>query len=156
MSSLCTERLANNLSAPVGYEASMSTTGPVFLGPAMKIQVTLQSARGVCWGAGWGRIRGRVGGLPGSVSVRKRCSCCEANLETRHKGIRACKCTQLSIYHMGIVVLIVPSMWTMPELFRHDSCCATVFLPLQVMWLYLWKATGKHRKQDARLTGQNM
>ncbi len=38
LSSLCTERLANNLSAPVGYEASMSTTGPVFLRPAMEIR----------------------------------------------------------------------------------------------------------------------
>lgn len=38
LSSLCTERLANNLSAPVGYEANMSTTGPVFLKPAMKIR----------------------------------------------------------------------------------------------------------------------
>lgn len=40
LSSLCSERLANNLSAPVGYEASMSTTGPVFHSTAMEIRRT--------------------------------------------------------------------------------------------------------------------
>lgn len=38
LSSLCSERQANNLSAPVGYEASMSTTGPVFHSTAMEIR----------------------------------------------------------------------------------------------------------------------
>lgn len=38
MSSVRSTRLANNLSAPVGYEASMSTTGPVFRRPAIEIR----------------------------------------------------------------------------------------------------------------------
>lgn len=90
MSSLCAERLANNLSAPVVCEASMSTTGLVFLGPAMKIRVTRICCNqqggclfcvcvgGVCLGwegslAGSGagkegeRIQARVGGIPGSL-----------------------------------------------------------------------------------------
>lgn len=78
LSSLCTERLANNLSAPVGYEASMSTTGPVFRRPAMEIRE--QGCSGHSAGKGGGRRAkrklGRAGGIPGSLSGRVCSSDC--------------------------------------------------------------------------------
>lgn len=58
LSSLCRERLANNLSGPVGYEASMSTTGPVFLRPAMEIREPGWSGQSEGKG-GWEKWEGR-------------------------------------------------------------------------------------------------
>lgn len=64
LSTLCRERLDNNLSAPVGYEASMSTTGLVFHRPPMEIRKRGWSGysadRGVCGGGSRGSKGERV------------------------------------------------------------------------------------------------
>lgn len=69
----------------MGYEASMSTTGPVFLRPAIEIReradpATVQAKGGVVGGKEGKRKQGKEGGIPESLSGRECSSDCFATV----------------------------------------------------------------------------
>jgi len=150
MSSLYIESLANNLSAPVGYEASMSTTSPVFLRPAMEIRVIqpLCNQGGAVGGKGWERKQ-EVGGIPGSLWGRSLDCVLQwsQSFEADRRGSRGILFARHGTFgraqkhSKGARVSIsshqdmrgVPLMQTIPMFFNVRSCCATMLPPLQVI-----------------------
>lgn len=160
----------------MGYEASMSTTGPVFLRPAMEIRERGWSGhcagkRGEEWEGR--RAKGSKGervvflGLSqggnvaqtvfcnshGHLGLTKRalvayyvCQPQHINTSTKAQSTPACK----SIYFFTSHKYGVPLMQRTSMFSPSERCCATVFLPLQV--IRLRKSTDKH--EGFKLTGQ--
>lgn len=146
LSSLCTERLANNLSAPVGYEASMSTTGPVFLRPAMEIRERGWSGHSAGKRGGGGkRKQGKEGGIPGSRSGRNCISvfcdshgrvgltegalvayyvCQPQHINTGTKAQSTLTCDSIYFFTSGHMCG-VPLMQRTSMFSQSEGCCAT-------------------------------